>query len=119
MKMVTIQAVEKPKSFNGTKFTEAEYNAAVKAGPKKVPYITAQSALKNSRGLYQIKVEREVVEVEIKASKQPEDMDKAELVAEMTAFGKAPRKQMARKDVVAFIHKLRAEAAEMILDDDE
>lgn len=119
MKIVTIEPVAKPKSFSDVKFTEDEYKDAVKVGAKSVPYPTAMEALQCSRGLYTIKVEREVVEVEIKAAKQPEDMTKAELIAEMTAFGKPPRKQMERKAVVEFIHKLRADAANMIMDDDE
>tara|TARA_R110002072_G_scaffold49433_3_gene134335 strand:- start:39 stop:401 length:363 start_codon:yes stop_codon:yes gene_type:complete len=118
MKMVTILAVDKPKSFTDLGFSEAEHKAAVRVGPKRVPYAVANEALKLSKGLYKIKPEKEPVEVEIKA-KLPDDMTAAELVAEMTAFGKPPRKQMARKDVVAFIHKLRAEAAEMIMDDDD
>jgi|TARA_R110000796_G_scaffold172792_5_gene289791 hypothetical protein len=119
MKMVTILAVDKPKSFTDLGFSEAEHKAAVRVGPKRVPYAVANEALKLSKGLYKIKAEKEPVEVEIKAAKQPEEMTKAELVAEMTAFGKPPRKQMQLSAVIEFVHKLRAEAAEMIMDDDD
>lgn len=118
MRVVTIQPVEKPKSFADVKFTEAEWNEAVKVGPKEVPMGTAMEALRNSKGLYQIKREAKEVDVVIHA-KPVSEMSAVELAAEMTAHGKPPRKKMNRKDAMAFVEKLREEAAKFIVDEDD
>lgn len=120
MKTCTIIVVDEPKSFKDVKFTQADYDAAKKAGPKTVPHGTAMENIRNSKGLYRIKPEpSQVQEISLVGVKEPQDMTKAELVKELIAWGKAPKKQMTRKVCEDFIIKLRAEAAEMILDDDE
>tara|TARA_R110000851_G_scaffold22626_7_gene67001 strand:- start:1624 stop:1980 length:357 start_codon:yes stop_codon:yes gene_type:complete len=118
MKMVTILAVDKPKSFQDTGFSEAEHKNAVRQGAKVVPYATAREAIQNSKGMYKIKPDVDPVEVQVKAAKSPAEMDKTELVAEMTAFGKPPRKQMSRTAAEEFVTKLREEAALLIMDDE-
>lgn len=117
MKMVTIEVVVKPQSFSGLGFDAKDYAAAVKAGPKTVPYGTGLEAIENSKGLYQFRPEKDPVEVKVIAAKDPSEMTKEELVAEMTAFGKAPQKQMPRSKCEEFIREMRVKAAEMILDD--
>ena len=120
MKIVTIEPVAKPKSFADVKFTEKDYDAANKAGPLVVSYGTAMENIRNSKGLYRIKPEpSQVQEVAFVGVKEPEDMTKAELVKELISWGKKPHKQMTKKKCAEFITKLRAEAAEMLLDDDE
>lgn len=119
MKMLTIIPVEKPKRFEDVAFTQDEYRAAAKRGPVTVPAPTALEALKNGKGLYRIKPEEKTIAVEIKALKEPEDMTNQELFAEMASYGKPPRKQMARKAAVEFVSKLRQEAADLIVDDED
>lgn len=120
MKTHTIIVVDEPKSFKDVKFTKADYDAAKKAGPKVVPHGTAMENIRNSKGLYRIKPEPSLVqEVAIVGVKEPHEMTKAELTKELISWGKAPRKQMTRKACEEFITSLRAEAAELILDDDE
>lgn len=120
MKMLTIKPCDKPASFEDVKFTQAEWQAAVKLGVKTVPAVTAIEAVRNSRGLYQIKVEeQETLKVELKGLADPEQMTSLELVAEMTAHGKPPRKKMQRATAIAFVKDLREKASAMIVDDDE
>ena len=117
MKMVKIGVIAKPKSFADVKFTEAEYKAAQKDGSKTVPYVTAVEAVKNSKGLYELKADP-VASAEIPAMPDPAEMTSEQLYAELASHGKAPRKQMKRADAEAFILKLRAEGIAMIGDDE-
>lgn len=119
MKLVTIEPVEEPKSFEDVKFSQADWKNAVKVGPKTVPYVTAREAVRNSKGLYRMASMESVKEVVIKGLPDPEEMDSAALVQEMIVHGKRPRKKMSRKTAVEFVKKLRAEAAELIGDEDE
>ena len=115
-----IAPVEKPTSFNdkAVQFSKDEWEAANKQGEIKVPAVTAMEALKNGRGLWRIKPQDQPKEVVIKSLKEPEEMTSQELVAEMTSYGKPPRKKMNRAIAVDFVKKLRAEAAELIIDDE-
>ncbi|WP_065325797.1 hypothetical protein [Tritonibacter mobilis] len=120
MKMLTIKPCEKPASFADEKFTQADWQAAWKLGPKTVPAVTAMEAVRNSKGMYQIHVEeQETVKVELQGLKAPEQMSPSELVAEMTSHGKPPRKKMDRKTAVAFVKDLREKAEAFIVDDEE
>ena len=120
MKMLTIKPCEKPASFADEKFTQADWQAAWKLGPKTVPAVTAMEAVRNSKGLYQIHVEeKEPIKVELQGLKAPEEMTAAELVAEMTSHGKPPRKKMERKAAVAFVKELREKAEAFIVEDEE
>jgi hypothetical protein len=118
MKMLTIVPVDIPKSFGDVKFTQAEYAAVKKTGPQVVPAITAMEALRNGKGVYRIKSEKQTFEIEIKGLKDPDEMDNSELFAEMASHGKPPRKQMARAAAVKFVGDLREKAAAMIVDDE-
>ena len=119
MKYVNIAACEQPKSFESVRFSQKDWEAANKLGPVRVPFIAAKEAMKNSGGLYEIVKETETVEVTVKASKSVKEMSNEELVAEMSAFGKPPRKKMSRSSAEDFVTKLRQEAAANIVDDDE
>lgn len=112
MKKLTIRPVkERPEGVSEKDFKEAH-----RKGEIEVNAITAIEALKNGGGLYEIKPPaKQVVEVK---GKEPEEMTKAELVAEMTAFGKPPRKMMSRDVAVQFVRDLRAKAEELIGDGD-
>lgn len=115
-----IAPVEKPTSFNdkAVQFSKDEWEAANKQGEIKVPAVTAMEALKNGRGLWRIKPQDQPKEVVIKSLKEPEEMTTKELAEEMALRGKPPRKQMSRAIAVDFIKKLRAEAVELIIDDE-
>ncbi|MGB1214969.1 MAG: hypothetical protein ACPG4X_16495 [Pikeienuella sp.] len=117
MKMVLLSAVPKPASFANTKFSQGEWEDAFKVGEKEVPYITAKEAVINSKGLYRMKVPDDELATAPELP-DPSDMTNSQLLAEMTMYGKAPRKQMNRSDVVVFVRKLRAEAETLIVDDD-
>lgn len=120
MKMVKIRVVQEPGDFRSVRFSKTDWETAKKIAPEKVvPYNTAREAIRNSGNLYEIVHEKPKVEVELKGAKAPEEMTAEELVAEMTAFGKPPRKKMFRKDAIDFVKKLRADAAAMIADDEE
>jgi hypothetical protein len=69
--------------------------------------------------MYRIKPEVKEVEVKLQGLKEPEEMSNEELVMEMTAFGKPPRKRMTRQASIDFIKDLRAKALEMIGDDED
>lgn len=59
MKMVWIEPVPvKQGTWSEQKFTQAEHVAAVKEGPKYVPYVTARENLRASNGLYRIRPEK-------------------------------------------------------------
>lgn len=119
MKMVKIVPVAEPSSFSEVKFSQKEWQAAKKLGTQTVPAVTAVEALRNSKGLYKIVDEAAAtVQVELKGLKDPEDMNSEELVAELTAHGKAPRKRMKRETAVNYVKDLRAKAVAMIIDDD-
>lgn len=115
---VRIKPVEKPASFADVKFSQKDWEAAVKQGTLKVPYVTAKEAMRNSKGLYQIEAEKKVA-VEIKGLREPTEMTSAELVAEMTMHGKPPRKKMNRATAVKFVTELRERATQMIVEDDD
>ncbi|MBL4898129.1 MAG: hypothetical protein JKX76_00645 [Colwellia sp.] len=118
MKLLKIVPVEKPKSFVDAKFSQRDWEAANKLGAQTVPAVTAVEAIRNSKGLYVIKnEEQETVKVEFKGIKDPGDMDASELVAEMTAHGKPPKKNMKRQTAVEFVKVLREKAAAFIIDE--
>jgi hypothetical protein len=119
MQMVLIEACKKPASFADVKFTEADWKFADKAGPKKVPMVTAKEAVRNSHGLYVIRLLNQPEEVQQVQLARPEDMSNEALVAEMTAHGKPPRKRMERRTAVDFVKSLREEAAKLIIEDEE
>jgi hypothetical protein len=59
MKMVWIEPVPvKQGTWSEQKFTQAEHVAAVKEGPKYVPYVTARENMRASNGLYRIRPEK-------------------------------------------------------------
>ena len=118
MKYVTIEPVERPVSFSGSHFREQEWVDANKRGPVEVTAVTAMEAIRNSRGLYRIRAEKQAVEVQIKGLKPVEDMTPEELMMEMTAHGKPPRKRIPRGKAVEFVKELRAAAVAMIFDDE-
>lgn len=120
MKLVTITLVEEPASFEKVKFTTKDYAAAKKVGDLRVPHGTAMENIRNSKGMYRIKPEPDAVkEIEFKGLKDPADMTSSELAAEMTAHGKAPKKQIKRSVAVKFVRDLREKAAALIVDDEE
>ncbi len=120
MKIVTIEPVAEPADFKDVRFARKDWEAAVKLGPiRNIPYGTAAENIRNSGGMYQIVTDKKVVEVEMKGLKDPVEMTKEELVMEMTAWGKPPRKQMSRKACEDFIRDLRSKAVDLISDDDE
>lgn len=117
MASVTIRAVEKPKSFADVKFTQTDWEAATKAGPKTVSRVTAMEALRNSKGLYQIEAEKKA-EVEVKiAGMSVSQMDVPQLKVIAAAFGKPIRKQMTKSALREFVAGLID--AVPITDDDE
>lgn len=118
MKMMLIEPAKKPKSFESVDFTEAEWKAADKKGALRVPFVTAAEAVQNSKGLYQMVPEKDTLEVEVKGLKDPDEMDAQEIVQELTMWGKPPQKKMPRQKAVDFIRKLRADAADLITDDE-
>lgn len=65
MKMLTIEPVERPKSFDDVEFTMKEWDTATKVGKVTVPFPTAMEALRNSKGLYRVAPEPKQ-EVEMK-----------------------------------------------------
>lgn len=116
MKMVVLAPVPKPETFNGLAFDAKTHAEAVKMGEKTMPYSVARENVKLSKGLYRMKMPEQEV------AKQPEltaveDLTPQALLAELTMYGKAPRKQMARRDAEKFLTKLRAEAVALIVDD--
>ena len=118
MRMVVIEPVDKPKSFEDVKFSQAQWDKAVKTGPLLVPYGTARENMKLSGGMYRIRPdESNVVEVKMKGVKSVEDMDGAELAAEMAAWGKPPRKAMTKTKAREFVLELREAGAKMVVDD--
>ncbi len=119
MKMVLIRPVAKPKSFADVKFTEADWKKAEKIGELEQPYGTAMENVRLSKGLYELKPVAREIPAQLAGPKDPYDMSKEELVMEMTAWGKPPRKQMPQKACIEFILKLRSEAAELITDDED
>lgn len=120
MKMMTLIPVNRPAKFADVKFTQDDWNSANRAGPKRVPAITAIAALRNGKGVYQIKPEAtDAVAVAIQALKDPAEMTAPELVAEMTTHGKPPRKQMSRAKAVDFVRDLREIAVALITEDED
>lgn len=118
MKFVTIKPVDEPASFQEVKFKQADWKEAKREGEKRVPYGVAREALRRSNGLYEIKREQaQEVEVVIKGLKSPEEMTNGELIAEMSSYGKPPRKQMTRAKAIEFVVGLREKAAELIVDE--
>ena len=117
MKFVQIEVTDEPKSFADVKFTKEDYLAAKKAGRVTVPMVTALQNVRLSHGLYRIV--NVAPEVQVKSDVNPDEMTNQELAQTMTAFGKPPRKKMARATAVAFVKKLMEEAAAMIGDEDE
>lgn len=117
MKMVKIEVVSKPKSFDAVKFSEAEWKVAKAAGSIDVPAGTALENLRNSRGMYRIVPDQKAVEIILKGLSPVDEMDGPALFAEMASHGKPPRKNMPRSKAREFVASLRAEAAEMIVDD--
>lgn len=119
MKFVTLTVVDEPASFDEVRFSREQWKEAKALGDiRGCAYSNAREAIKNSGGMYRIKVTDNIRQVEVVAAKDPSEMTSAELVAEMTAFGKPPRKQMKRSVAVDFVRKLREEAALNIVDDD-
>lgn len=121
-KYVTLRPVEEPKSFADVKFSQAEYNAAVKAGPKRMPYGTARENIRNSKGLYEVEPDLKKVAIEVVGPKEPEAMSNAELAAEMATWGKPIKKtgkQVTRGSIIKAIKQMRHDAAEMIVDGDD
>lgn len=116
MKMVIIAPVVEPKSFADVGFTIEQYKAAAKVGEKKVPAVVAKEAIKNSKGLYRVLPTPEQI-AETPQLPDPADMSNEALFAEMTMYGKAPTKQMARSKVVEFVRQLRVKSAALIVDD--
>lgn len=115
MKIAILQVVDECPSG----VTAAVHKEAKKRGNVECPAITAVEAVRNSKGLYQIKPEEsEASKVELVGLKDPEQMTSEELVVELTAHGKAPRKRMKRETAVNYVKELRAKAVEMIIDDD-
>jgi hypothetical protein len=55
MKMMTIEVVPKPASFDDVRFTLDQWREANKRGPIEVPYVTARENVRNSAGLYRFK----------------------------------------------------------------
>lgn len=119
MKFVTLTVVDEPASFDDVRFSREQWKEAKARGDiRDCAYSNAREAIRNSGGMYRIKVTDNVMQVEVVAAKDPSEMTSAELVAEMTAFGKPPRKKMKHSVAVDFVRKLREEAAMMIVDDD-
>ena len=59
MKFVTIEPVPvKQGTWSEQKFSQAEHIAAVKEGPKLVPYVTARENIRQSNGLYRIRPDK-------------------------------------------------------------
>lgn len=117
MRMLVISPCPKPDSFEGLGFTGDEYRAAVKAGDKTVPAVTAKEAVKNSKGLYRIKKTPAEV-AKVPQLPDPVDMSKEAVFAELTMHGKAPQKQMPLSKAREFLLQLRAKSADMIVDDE-
>lgn len=100
-----IVPVAKPLSFSEVKFTEGEWKAAVTAGPKIVPAVTALEAIQNGRGLYEI--ERKKVEAEVRVSGLTVgDLPSEQLKIIAAQMGKPIRKQISRKALVQFVEGL-------------
>ncbi len=118
-KYVTLEVVKEPENFSNVRFRKDDYLAAKKMGEiRNVPYGTARENIRNSAGMYRIKPEETAVQEHvIKGLKDPEEMTASELMAEMTAHGKPPRKQMQRSVAVDFVKDLRAKAESMIVPD--
>jgi hypothetical protein len=116
MKMVIIAPVVEPKSFADVGFTTEQYKAAAKVGQKKVPAVVAKEAIKNSKGLYRVLPTPEEV-AETPRLPDPADMSNEALFAEMSMYGKAPQKRMARSKVIEFVRELRAQSSALIVDD--
>lgn len=113
MKKITlIPAAERPEGVS-----DADYRAAKKKGEVTMNAVTAIEALRLGKGLYTVKPVPKP-QVEIKA-KEPTEMTAAELAAEMTSFGKPPRKKMTRQAAIDFVKKLREDAAKFITDDED
>lgn len=118
MKEVTLTLVEEPVDYKTVRFAKADYDAAKKKGDIKTVYSNAREAIRLSGGMYKIKPEEAIREIAIKGLKEPEEMTSEELVGEMTAHGKPPRKKMNRQVAIDFVRKLREEAKAMIVDDE-
>ncbi|WP_170759988.1 hypothetical protein [Ruegeria lacuscaerulensis] len=95
----------------------ADHAKAKSKGEIEVNYVTAIEALKNGKGLYELKPEPKP-QVEIVGLKEPEEMSPEELVQEMTSHGKPPRKQMSRSAAEKFVRELREKAKTFIVDDE-
>lgn len=118
MKFVKIRPVAKPKSFAEVKFTEQEWNAAVKAGSPSVPYVTALEALKQSRGLYEIEPEKKP-EVELKVGGLTvSQMGPAELKLMAVHLGCTIRKKNIKLSELRKLVTDKLEAVEVEDDDD-
>jgi hypothetical protein len=111
------KAIIRPVATRPEEVSARDFEAAKKKGEIEVNYVTAIEALKNGKGLYEIKPEPKP-QVEIVGLKEPEEMTPEELVQEMTSHGKPPRKQMSRSAAEKFIRELREKAKTMIVDDE-
>ena len=119
MSDVKIVPVPRPKSFGDVAFTQAEWDAAVKAGAKVMSPGAAREAVVNSKGLYQVKPLVEEIDPAVIRLPDPTEMTNEQLAAESAAYGQPIKKQMSRKVLIDFIRGQREKAVAFITDDDE
>lgn len=116
MRMIKIEPVAKPKTFDGSHFTVAAWEAATARGPVEVPYGTALEAVRNSNGLYRMVEEAEEAAVASPAL-SVDAMDDLSLKLTAASLGLTLKKKMKRADLVDLV-KRRLDAVELV-DDDE
>lgn len=117
MANVTIRPVDKPKSFADVKFTQADWEAAAKAGPKTVARVTAMEALRYSKGLYQLQAEKKA-ELDLKiGGMSVDEMSNMELKLTATRLGVTIRKKNIKRSEL--IELVRRKLDEVVVEDDD
>ena len=119
---VTIEPVEKPEAgFRDTHFRKEDWEKAVAKGSLVVPMSTAMEAIRNSKGMYRIKVDVPTEQVAVRETAL-EDMDTRSLKllamqAGINLGGRGAKKQIARKDLIEAIN-LALEKIDIVEDDE-